>query len=134
MDTAPHPVSAQKRPQHLRAEPNIRYCVPPIEAEITVVPASERFRVAIRGELDIRTNERVVALLGALEQLDRGVSVDLTAVEFADCGGLAPILDSALRRIVAGLAPLELTGASRVVRRLLRILADDPGVRALARR
>jgi anti-anti-sigma factor len=101
------------------------------EAALTVIPASDQLRLALSGDLDLATAERLTALLTWLEGTPRAVRLNLSGVSFVDSAGLAPLLDSAQRRRHAGLPPLILVDASRKVRRLLDVFSDDPGVRAL---
>lgn len=103
------------------------------QAELTLESTPRFVRLAISGELDISTAAQLRALLASLEGVERCLRVDLSEVSFTDCTGLAPILDAAQSRAQTGLPPLVLTDISRAVRRLLDILVDDPGTRALGR-
>ena len=76
-------------------------------------------RLAVAGELDLSTNDR---LSGALRRLDppfRSV-LDLTEVRFADSSGLQPVVEAARRHQAT--SSLTIDGLSEPVRRIFDLL------------
>lgn len=57
----------------------------------------------------------------------------LAAVHFVDTAGITPFTRSAQRRLAAGRAPVVVVSTSHALRRLVCVLPDDPGLRALMR-
>jgi anti-anti-sigma factor len=96
------------------------------ELEITESRADGAVVVALHGELDLASADRVSARLGALRDAGQPVVLDLDSLEFIDSSGLRVILQAAEDSRRGGW-PFHLTAGSEPVRRLL----DAAGVAGL---
>ncbi|MFE7930508.1 anti-sigma factor antagonist [Streptomyces sp. NPDC057456] len=100
--------------------------------EIAVRPDGDRVVVAVRGELDVDSAERLAqALHAALGASVGGVELELGGVEFCDCSALNVLLDLHERSLELG-KTVALRTVSPAVERLLlltgtRMLFDAPG-------
>ena len=89
-----------------------------------------RWILRLRGELDASQADWLADLLGmALDQRPRELVVDLSAVDFLDCGALA-VLVAARQRLADRDGRLVLTGARPIVTRLLAVTGLDRSLTA----
>ncbi|MGP4003007.1 STAS domain-containing protein [Streptomyces sp. 8N706] len=75
--------------------------------------------VAVRGELDLVTGDRLLSCLFKAVDEHTSVIVDLSGVTFLDCAGLRPLNDARRRAARMG-RQLHLQGVPRTVTRVLR--------------
>lgn len=74
------------------------------------------------GELDIVSGRALDTMLRALEARPVRLAVDLREVGFADTYGLAPLFESARRRLAERCDPIEIIRTSHQVGRVLTLL------------
>ncbi|MFD7133878.1 ANTAR domain-containing protein [Streptomyces sp. NPDC059894] len=93
--------------------------------EIAVRSEGDRVVVAVRGELDLRSAERLAhALRAALAAAADGVDLELGEVEFCDCSALNMLISLRGQGLEQGKA-LSIRSAGPVVRRLLELTGTD---------
>ena len=90
--------------------------------DVVLIRTRSGLRLILRGELDIARSAELTLLLRQLEHSPATLTVDLGRVPFADCGGLAPFMDSAQRRIRTGLPPLVFSCLSPAVARVISLV------------
>jgi len=96
---------------------------------ITVQHGGRRSVVRLAGELDVSTEDRLRAAIGsALDHSPELLVVDLSALGFMDCSGLA-VLVWAHQRLAEQARQLLITGAQPVVQRLIRLSGLDTYLR-----
>jgi anti-anti-sigma factor len=84
-----------------------------------------RWVLRLHGELDASQAEWLADLLGvALDQRPRELIVDLSALDFLDCGALA-VLIAARQRLAGRDGRLVVAGARPIVARLLAVTGAD---------
>ena len=81
-------------------------------------------RVALAGALDTFGADRLDRVLDGTPAGDATLAVDMTRVDFVDVGGCRALARSARRLQDRGIG-MEVVGASRVLRRMWRILGFD---------
>lgn len=97
------------------AAPSQDQCV-----DVMLARTRSGLRLTLSGDLDIARSAPLNLLLRQLEHTPTTLSIDLGRVPFADCGGLAPFMDSAQRRMRTGLPPLLFVELSPAVARIMK--------------
>jgi anti-sigma B factor antagonist len=92
---------------------------------ITTQHHGRRSVLLLQGELDLSTKERLrCAISGALRHCPRVLVLDLSGLDFIDCGGLS-VLVWAHKRLAGQERQLLIAGGKPVVRRLIHLAGAD---------
>ncbi|MGW3356790.1 STAS domain-containing protein [Streptomyces bungoensis] len=91
-------------------------------ASASYTTCGDRIRVAVRGELDLRSGDRLLDdLRAALAGSTRGLDLDLGGLDFCDCSGLNVLLDLHRAALEQGKTVVIRT-SNAVIDRLLTLL------------
>jgi anti-sigma B factor antagonist len=81
--------------------------------------------LSLLGELDLCNKDLLAGAIGtALERGARTLVVDLSALDFMDCGGLSVLVETR-KQLAEGQGRLVITGSQPIVRRLFHLMGLD---------